>query len=140
MDPNEMETEHTGKNIDHEEVFIIESETMQDGFITAEVTVRHDHPVFKGHFPEFPVVPGVMMTGAARFLLERRLKKKLMLTASREIKFLSLLVPEKGKQIRFEIQFAETQDGWDANIILRDMDTILMKMKSTYNEISGENE
>ena len=37
--------------------------TLEEGKkITAEVTVQKDWPVFEGHFPEYPVLPGIYLT------------------------------------------------------------------------------
>ena len=45
----------------HEEPikFINSYQLVDELTVTAEYTIPHDHPVFKGHFPHFPVWPGV---------------------------------------------------------------------------------
>jgi len=51
-----------------------EFERIEDGFRTT-VFFNWEHPVFNGHFPEKPVVPGVllMQMGMAVIMLNRRM-------------------------------------------------------------------
>ena len=41
--------------------YTINKQTDQDGIITSSITLNLNHPIYKGHFPQQPVVPGVCM-------------------------------------------------------------------------------
>ena len=42
-------------------LFVDEAETLPDGSIRAERRFRPEEPFFAGHFPGYPVVPGVLL-------------------------------------------------------------------------------
>ena len=43
----------------HPILFVDSHAILDDKDITAKYTVPHDHPVLKGHFPHFPIWPGI---------------------------------------------------------------------------------
>lgn len=52
------------------------------------------HDIFKGHFPNQPVVPGVCSLQIIKELLEEQLGDSLQLSSASQVKFLQLLTPE----------------------------------------------
>ncbi len=58
------------------------------------IALRPDSPVYGGHFPGFPVTPGVALLTVVRELLESRLHKPLALASADDVKFLRPLTPE----------------------------------------------
>lgn len=50
-------------------------------------------PYFQGHFPECPVLPGVIQIGIARALAEEWLGVSVALTAVKKVKFTHVIVP-----------------------------------------------
>lgn len=89
---------------------IIESE--KDANIY-KVRVAFDaaHAIFKGHFPELPVVPGVCQTQMLIETLGHLLQRPVELKLAHHIKFLALLNPEKDKEIEMEIKIEKEADG-----------------------------
>jgi 3-hydroxyacyl-[acyl-carrier-protein] dehydratase len=49
----------------HPFLFIRSAVMQEDGSISGEACWPADHPVFEGHFPGFPIVPGVLQIEAA---------------------------------------------------------------------------
>ena len=60
------------------------------------------HPVFQGHFPGQPVVPGVCMVQIIKELLEQQLDEKLFLVNAPQIKFLRLITPDISPLVSME--------------------------------------
>ena len=58
------------------------------------IALRPDSPVYAGHFPGFPVTPGVALLTIVRELLESRLHKSLTLSSADDVKFLRPLTPD----------------------------------------------
>lgn len=68
------------------------------------VILNADHPLYEGHFPQQPIVPGVLMIALVKDLLEIQLQKKLQLAKARNIKYLNILIPTKDQQVAVELQ------------------------------------
>ena len=69
------------------------------------VDIQKNHEIFKGHFPDFPVTPGVALLQIIKNGLESHLLEPLQLQSSSQIKFLNLVNPEEQSILIFHIQF-----------------------------------
>ncbi len=65
---------------------------------TADVVFDADAPYFKGHFPGFAVLPGVVQLGMAQHFAEMFLRRSFTLTSVKKMKFTRVIVP--GERIR----------------------------------------
>ena len=77
---------------------------LSDSTASCIVVFNQKHPIFSGHFPEQPVVPGVCMIQMVKELLERVLDKKLMLRSTGQVKFLQLITPDISSEINMDWQ------------------------------------
>lgn len=57
------------------------------------LSISHDHPSLAGHFPGYPVVPGVVLLNEVLDTLRRRSAASLMVTGLPMVKFSSPLRP-----------------------------------------------
>ncbi len=71
---------------------------------TAQATLNPKHPIFEGHFPESPVVPGVCMIQMIKEILSDILHAEIMLTKSSAIKLNNLLTPLQNLIINFDLK------------------------------------
>lgn len=60
-----------------------------------------DHPVFPGHFPGHPIVPGVLLLGWAQAVIEAQLGRRV--NALAEAKFHSPAAPTDVLELDFQI-------------------------------------
>ena len=58
-----MDREQIKQYLPHREPMLLvdEADLNEDGTVTAQYTVRGDEFFLKGHFPDYPVVPGVIL-------------------------------------------------------------------------------
>lgn len=114
-------------------LFIIQStEETETGF-TATLRCNPAHPVYQAHFPGNPITPGACLLKTAGEVLQRKTGRPLYLKSSKNIKYLSLLIPEAEKEVRFEFsKFTETEDGFKAHVVIADETTVYTKMSLTY--------
>lgn len=70
-----------------------------------------DHEIFSGHFPGLPVVPGVCMMAIIKDLVETASGKKVVLSGTSQIKFLSLINPKEHPEVDADIRISEGSDG-----------------------------
>ena len=78
--------------------------------IHVRIRLNPDHPVFKGHFPGNPVVPGVCQVQMIREILEDQTGTPLRLVESDTIKFLSMIDPRQHPELDFSMQI-KNADG-----------------------------
>lgn len=77
---------------------------------TYRIVLNAQHPVFEGHFPGQPVLPGVTMMQTIQELLEGKLGHKVVLKKAGNIKFLNMISPAANPELDAVIQHKE-QDG-----------------------------
>ena len=92
-----------------EPFFTIHSKEIQEGQLNFNVALNPNHPVYKGHFPEKPVAPGVMLTQMVKNLLEIEYQRDLKMTEARNIKFMNMMLPEEASDVRVEITVKEDE-------------------------------
>ena len=82
---------------------------------SAAVGVRFNvqHPIFKGHFPQQPIVPGACLLQIAGELVSSVLQKNLRVMGAKNIKFLQLILPEKADVVTFDLSWEESDCGFE---------------------------
>ena len=93
------------------EIFIIEKLTHDATHITANLIVNKNSPIFNGHFPGQPVVPGACIIQVVKDVLERTLNIKTMLIKASNIKFLSMITPNTGQTPNLTITYKVTDSN-----------------------------
>lgn len=66
------------------------------------VSIRHDHPSLAGHFPEEPIVPGVVLLNEVLETLRQSSQTPLLITGLPVVKFAAPLRPGEVMVIRVE--------------------------------------
>lgn len=101
----------------------------QDSF---EVTLNQNSSVYKGHFPNQPVAPGVLLMKTVTDCLEMIYKKKLNLKSSRNLKFLVPVTPDRIDSYTIELKHSEENGIVKVKSVAKDQDTILFKFDGNY--------
>ena len=73
------------------------------GFM-AEIELDPNHPLFEGHFPGNPILPGVCTVQIIRELLEQSVQKSLRMTKAGNIKYLGFVNPATMPLLAFQLQ------------------------------------
>ncbi len=68
---------------------------------SATVRLIPESPIYKAHFPEYPITPGVTLLQIALELMGKKL------VGAKEIKFVAPVLPGDGTEVRFEWEFKE---------------------------------
>ena len=115
------------------ELFTFTGIIAEGDVVKANVTIDPTHPIFEGHFPGQPVLPGVCTTQMVKELLENHIQKKTWLVKALDIKFLAVIVPQADKLIRIELKTAATADNLiKAEASLSDEGITLFKFKGIF--------
>lgn len=78
---------------------------------SVSIEVNPHHPIFKGHFPGKPITPGVCLMQMVKESMEEITKKKLLLVAGSNLKFMAVLDPEIHPKAIIHIRVKEKEDG-----------------------------
>lgn len=113
--------------------FSIASQEQAPGLTTAVIHFHGQHPIFKGHFPGLPVVPGVTMMQMVREILELQLGRKFFISGVDTMKFLAVINPEKNKSVEVRVTFVEEENALMVNATLFDGNVTFFKLiKATF--------
>ncbi len=98
-----------------------------------EIALNSAHLIFKGHFPNLPIVPGVCMVQIIKEIVEWQLQQKLFLSSASNIKFLTVLNPEIHHQVSVKIQLKPSvEDVFETESKLYFGEIIFFKMKAEF--------
>lgn len=78
--------------------------------LEATVEIDAQHPIFAGHFPGQPVLPGVCMVQMMKELLQKAVGKELVLGEASQCKFLSMVDPGQTPSLQAVIDFDTPED------------------------------
>lgn len=73
--------------------------------IFATISIDPDHAIFEGHFPDSPVLPGVVQLQIVKELLEKYLGRTLQMKTMRTSKFLQVINPKETPDVYIDIKF-----------------------------------
>jgi 3-hydroxyacyl-[acyl-carrier-protein] dehydratase len=79
--------------------------------ISATVALNPVHPIFSGHFPGQPVLPGVCMIRIVKELLENATKNALTMVRADQIKFLTVIDPRHTVSFEATVNFDFDNEG-----------------------------
>ena len=114
-------------------LFHIESiEDSENGF-TALLCCNPNHLIYQAHFPGNPITPGACLLQTAGEVLQRKLGRPLFLKASKNVKYLNVLVPAEGKEVRFTFSnIVESETECKAEVVIADEASVYTKMSLTF--------
>lgn len=101
--------------------------------INAQIEINKNHEIFAGHFPDKPILPGVMQGQIIQEILSKSLNKELQVKKISNMKFMALIEPDKNQILDIDIKIIEVENNIikiDANINKKA--TIFFKIKASY--------
>lgn len=97
------------------------------------IELNVNHTIYKGHFPEMPVVPGVCQVQIIKELLEEKIGKPLRMITGDNIKFTGMIIPTQNAVINIDMSYQDKEDnviGAEAKLFFGN--TIFTKFKGTF--------
>jgi len=68
-----------------------------------EIKFQSDHPVFEGHFPGTPIVPGVVILENIFRFLEENICNEIIIDKLEQVKFRTPLLPNQKLKVSFSV-------------------------------------
>ena len=84
---------------------------ISDEKLIAKITLNKDHKIYKGHFSDMPITPGVCQLQMVKEILALELNKKLKLISAKDIKFLNMINPLEINELIIEVKLSILENG-----------------------------
>ncbi|MAX80087.1 MAG: hypothetical protein CL843_07920 [Crocinitomicaceae bacterium] len=106
---------------------------LSESEIELDIQLDQEHEIFKGHFPQQAVLPGVCLIDMLTEILSEHLNKPLQLTEASAVKYLRMVTPDKDSNLKLKLIFDQQESGvaLQASSLLEDASTN-MKFKGVY--------
>jgi len=117
-----------------ENFYTITSDIKKEGGNTYEykILINSDHPIFEGHFPGNPVMPGVCMMQIIKEITESVTGNKLFMNKCTNVKFLALINPENNPELTLDLQIKEQDGTVHVKNTTRFDDTLALRLSAHY--------
>lgn len=114
----------------HENFYKIHDMARVDNTATIRVELLPSHPIYTGHFPGQPVVPGVCTLTIIKECIGQMLGYEVSYASIKECKYMSALIPDENLYITISITIGEDKNV--KAVVNRDtaQETVL-KLKAT---------
>ncbi len=109
------------------DLFLMDFLGKEDNLYCFSCNINTKHPVFSGHFPQMPIVPGVCLLNAAKQAVTQITGKSALFSEVRECKFLSAINPIQNSNFLLKLEIGENAEI-RANIFVKS--TQCMKLKA----------
>lgn len=100
--------------------------------ISATLSLNAAHDLFKGHFPDNPILPGVCQLQLITELAENSLAKKLLLSEAASMKFIAVINPITTPQFSIKADYLHSADILTVKAHLFSNDIIFSKFNLTF--------
>lgn len=76
--------------------------------------IDKDFPAFKGHFPQAPLLPGIVQTEIALFCIKQMINKDISVCEIKKAKFVKPILPDS------EIFVSVNENGENYSVVIKD--------------------
>lgn len=85
-----------------------------DNIVTSGLSLNLTHPIFTGHYPGQPVLPGACMLEIVKEVLSAALEKPVSLHKATQVKFLKMIDPREHAVLSLVIKLTKDETGLKA--------------------------
>ena len=96
---------------------------------SAEITFNPAHPLFEGHFPGQPIVPGVVLVEVAAAVISQLTGHELIVKEASVIKFIQVVDPQVHPLLLLEGSVIESEDNYKADMVYSSEGMVFAKLK-----------
>lgn len=116
------------------EYYKLLNQTETEEKLNYQIQLNANHPVYGGHFPGQPVMPGVVQVEIVSDLISNTLGEQLLLKRARRIKFLNIIDPNLLKQMKISIAYKKIDEGYKITAVGAMEDKYYFKIDGIFGE------
>ncbi len=114
---------------------ILEKDNSMPGEVTGRIKLNENHDVFKGHFPDNPVLPGVITIQIVLEFFANVMDKEFMVAEAKNIKFLKIIQPHINSELSITLKFVYLEEKkLKITATVFDGDDIFFKFSGIYQQ------
>ncbi len=110
---------------------VVQKQKTKQGF-DAWVALNREHLIYKVHFPENPITPGVCILQICQELVEQHCGNPMRMTTAKNVKFLNVLSPLEFPEIIFSMTCEGEEDEVKVSVVIHDGEKSFAKISTTY--------
>lgn len=104
--------------------------TSTDSGLEATISLNPNHEVYKGHFPDQPIVPGVIQLQIINELMEKHIDKELFMGSIQRVKYIVPIIPANTPQLDFTFTNNSTgENKIKSTVLIGYRDRVFTKVK-----------
>lgn len=92
-------------------IYRIEQQYTENGHDVFRIRLDEGNVIYKAHFPNNPITPGVIIVDTACRLLGKLTNRQLEISEVKNAKFLNVLSPLRHPEVEYEFRLVETVDN-----------------------------
>jgi len=112
--------------------FHIISNTHQNNAITVALGFDAGHPIFSGHFPGQPVVPGACMLQMVKEILSENMPSAYRLKKADHLKFIAPIDPNMADELEMKLTYKALEIGLQVVAVLTANGVVCFKMQGIW--------
>ena len=112
--------------------FTIDELSTTENGLQAIIQFNPEDEIFKGHFPNQPVVPGVCMVQIVKEFMSSVLAAELLFSKGHQLKFLQLVVPANGEAIQVNISWKVEDNSIKTTADFKKEQTAVFKLSGVF--------
>jgi len=116
------------------ELYTINALEKSGNQIISTLRIDASHPVFDGHFPGAPVLPGVVQLEMVKAVLSKAFEKQFALKEMSTCKFLEVLNPAETTELTIHIQY-KGDELLDVNATGKHAEKTYFKARASFRSI-----
>ena len=113
--------------------YTLEAFSAAENEVQATISLNPHHEVYKGHFLNQPVVPGVIQLQIIKELMQKAVNNKLMLSEVAFVKYLKVIIPDRHPKLSLTINYSRTGNSYSFSVVINSGEIIFTKAKGVLN-------
>lgn len=100
---------------------------------TVAIRLNPEHAIYKGHFEQVPITPGVCQLQIIKEILMEKFKLNLQLIECDSLKFLMMINPQNNPELTINYILKNTDSNYEVNAAISHETTVFTKFKGKFN-------
>lgn len=115
---------------------ILDIKDTGDTTLDVKIWLNSEHEIYQAHFPGHPITPGVCEIQMTTEILAVYLGKEIYLTDIKNVKYMSVISPEKVTELTVHFQkITSENDSYKVIVIFKENEQVFSKMSMTYHVV-----